>query len=149
LRLAVSLALLCALAGNTPAARADEKQDLEQLRATTLGLIDALVGQGLLSREKADALLRQATPKAPAATWGTPLPPDAAARPVQRVPYLSETAKAQLREDIKLDVLAQAREEGWADSRQIPAWVKGVNVNGDLRLRWQSDRFGSDRMAQL
>ena len=76
-------------------ARADEKRELEQLRATTLGLIEALVQQGLIPRDRADALLRQA--QAPA--WGTPPPaaqapapaqaqaPVQAPAPVIRVPY--------------------------------------------------------------
>jgi hypothetical protein len=129
-----------------PAAAQTDAAALQQLRATTLGLIEALVSQGLLTRERADALLRQAA--APAADsaasvgWGSP--PTAAAgpaRPVQRVPYLSETVRAELREAIKLDVLEQARSEGWADSRQIPSWSRSIRFSGDLRLRAQSERF--------
>lgn len=124
---------------------------LQQLRATTLGLIEALVSQGLLPRERADALLRSAAgPSAaaiptPSATWGAPVAAGAAAgaaaRPVQRVPYLSETARNELREAIKLDVLEQARTEGWADARQVPGWVKAYRLSGDLRVRAQSDRY--------
>ena len=138
--------LLAAALACMPAAAQTEAAALQQLRATTLGLIEALVSQGLLTRERADALLRQAA--APAADsaagggWGSP--PTAAAgtaRPVQRVPYLSETVRAELREAIKLDVLEQARAEGWADSRQIPSWSRSIRFSGDLRLRAQSERF--------
>ena len=125
---------------------------LQQLRATTLALIDALVQQGLLTRERADALLRQAQTQAaaPAAAaaagqWGTPRA-DAATRAVQRVPYLSETARAELREQLRNDVLAQAREEGWADSRQIPEWSRRLRFYGDLRVRAQSDLFDRDNL---
>jgi len=127
---------------------------LQQLRATTLALIEALVSQGLLPRERADALLRAATPpaaSAAAATWGAPLAAGAAAagaaaRPPQRVTYLSETARSELREAIKLDVLEQARTEGWADSRQIPAWSRAIRFSGDLRVRAQSERFDPDNL---
>jgi len=141
---AVAAALACG------SAQADEKQELEQLRATTLGLIEALVGQGLLSRERADALLRQAQTPA-AAQWGAPVAAGAAAAPRNtiRVPYLSDTARTQIRDEIKLDVLAQARSEGWADSRQIPGWVKGLNVEGDVRVRWQAERFAGARLASV
>lgn len=137
-------------------------QQVQQLQATTLALIDALVEQGLLSRARADALVRAAAAKAaaPAAVsgvvapavadaaapgWGAPVAAAgaavAAARPVQRVTYLSETARSELREAIKLDVLEQARTEGWADARQVPGWVKAVRLSGDLRVRAQSDRY--------
>lgn len=123
-----------------PAAAA-ERSELEQLRATTQALIQALVDQGLISRERADALLRQATARAaaPAAAasspqWGSPAA-------TVRVPYLPETLKAQIKEDIKNDVLATARDEGWADSRRIPPWVRGFTLEGDIRVRAQGELF--------
>jgi hypothetical protein len=127
-----------------------ERQTLEQLRATTLGLIEALVSQGLLPRERADAILRQAASAgaaAPAATWGdaprsgSAAVTGAAAGAVVRVPYLSETMKAQLREELKNEVLATARDERWADPRAIPDWVRGLSVEGDFRLRWQDEGY--------
>jgi hypothetical protein len=132
-------------------ARADERADLEQLRATTLALIQALVDQGLIAPERAQALLRQAAPhanSAPAAAaapaapasgveWGAPPP-----RTV-RVPYLPETVKAEIKQDIKNDVLAAAREEGWADPRQIPDWLKTFKFEGDLRVRAEGDLFSA------
>ena len=130
-------------------ARADEKRELEQLRATTLGLIEALVQQGLLPRDRADALLRQA--QAPA--WGTPPPaaqaqaPAQAPAPVIRVPYVSETLRAQLREEIRNDVLTVARDERWADSRALPSWLPGLTISGDVRVRWQSEMYEPPRYA--
>lgn len=147
---------VCALAALLIAtgAQADERAELERLRATTQALIEALVGQGLLSRERADALLRQA--QAPAAgtaplpgAWGTTPPvaaADGAPRSVVRVPYLSETVRSQIRDEVKLDVLAQARQEGWADARQVPSWVKALTFEGDVRLRLQYDNFADDNL---
>ncbi len=149
-----ALALAGCLAG-TPA-WADDRAALEQLRATTLALIEALVSQGLLSRERAETLLRQAerpaaaavaAPDAPgppsASGWGSPPTGAAAAAPrsVIRVPYVSETLRAQIRAEIKNDVLAQARQERWADPRAVPEWLRGVTIEGDARVRWQADRF--------
>jgi hypothetical protein len=134
-----------AMAG-TPLASA-ERAELEQLRSTTQALIRALLDQGLISRERADALLRQAASKpAAAAAALAPLAPDAAAPaasapPVVRVPYLPETVKAQIQQEIKNEVLATAREEGWADSRQIPPWARNIRIDGDLRVRAQGDIF--------
>jgi hypothetical protein len=128
-------ALCLALAMALPLAHADEKRELEQLRATTLGLIDALVSQGLLSRERADALLKQAAAPAAAPVAAAPAPN------VIRVPYVSETLRAQIRDEIKNEVLSTAREENWADARQTPEWTKGLTVEGDLRVRWQAENF--------
>ncbi len=158
LRAALTLTALGAALASLPA-RADERAELEQLRATTTALIQALVDQGLLGRERADALLRQSAPRTAAAGastgtsasgWGTPAAPGAAASgapPVVRVPYIPESLKAQIKEDVKLDVLAAAREEGWADARQLPPWLRSVTFAGDVRVRLQSDRFASTNLG--
>uniref|UniRef100_UPI0031383ECA putative porin n=1 Tax=Variovorax sp. YR752 TaxID=1884383 RepID=UPI0031383ECA len=130
-----------AAGASAPATAASrERAELEQLRATTQALIQALVDQGLISRERAAALLRQASAgaAAPAAAappqWGTPAT-------TVRVPYIPETLKAQIKDDIKNDVLATAREEGWADSRRIPPWVRSLKLEGDIRVRAQGEIF--------
>ncbi len=138
------LAALIAAAMAAPA-RADEKAELQQLRATTLALIDALVSQGLLSRERADALLKQAA----APQWGAPKAAAAAppAPPVVRVPYIPESLKAEITEQIRNEMLATTRAEGWADPRTLPAWLRGLTINGDLRVRAQQENFDAPRYA--
>jgi Putative porin len=148
-RLSVALVGCIALGSLHTAAQADEKAELEQLRNTTLALIQALVDQGLLNADKAQALIRQASApraataaasaSAPAGTWGAPL---GAATGTVRVPYIPESMKAQIKEDIKSEVLATARDEGWADARKIPTWLRTFNFAGDVRVRAESARFG-------
>jgi len=149
---AAVLATLCA-----GSAHADERSELEALRATTVGLIQALVDQGLLNRDKADALLKAAqTPatagsgraSAPApAGWGTPAAggaggaPGAVAGAPIRVPYVSETVRAQIRDEVKREVLAQARAERWGDPGAMPEWLSRISIDGDVRVRGQNDRF--------
>jgi hypothetical protein len=148
-RTVFALAALCAVssasAQTAPAAplAPAERSELEQLRATTQALIQALVEQGLISRERADALVRQATVKAapPAAAAAAASAPQWGQAPAVRVPYIPETLKAQIKEDIKNDVLLTAREEGWADSRRIPTWLRGFTLEGDIRVRAQGDIF--------
>jgi hypothetical protein len=148
----LTLTLLVALAaGAVLPARADERQALEQLRATTLALIEALVSQGLLPRERADTLIRQAAPPpSPSATpaWGTPLAAaGAASAPVVRVPYIPESLRQQITTDIRNEVLATARTDGWADARALPKWLGGITLGGDLRVRWQHEGFDEARYA--
>ena len=124
-----------------PVAGAGERSELEQLRATTLALIQALVDQGLISRERADSLLRQAAAKAPQPLVAAQPPQWGSPPTTVRVPYIPEALKAQIKEDIRNDVLATARDEGWADSRKIPPWVRGFTLEGDIRVRAQGELF--------
>jgi hypothetical protein len=149
-RLGVALVACMALGSMHTAAQADEKAELEQLRNTTLALIQALVDQGLLNADKAQALIRQASAPRPATAaaaasappggWGTPL---GAATGTVRVPYIPESLKAQIKEDIKSEVLATARDEGWADARKIPTWLRTFNFEGDVRVRAEAALFGN------
>ena len=54
---------LVMMLGSIPA-QADERETLEQLKATTVNLIDLLVQEGVLPKEKADAIVKQATEQA-------------------------------------------------------------------------------------
>lgn len=125
------------------AARADERESLEQLRTTTLGLINALVETGAITRARADELIRAAGPK-PA--WGDAPRPEGgvAPAPVVRVPYVSETVRKQIRDEVRQDVLAQARSERWTDPARLPDWLDRISLYGDLRVRLQGEKFASD-----
>ena len=58
-----------------------------------------------------------------------------------RVTYVPEVVKAQLREEIKQDVMAQAREENWASPRAFPDWITKIRLFGDVRFRYEGIRF--------
>ena len=66
-RTAVAL-LAAGLIGVSFSAHGEEREDLERLRATVLSLVDALVKNGVLPRDKADAMMREAESKATART---------------------------------------------------------------------------------
>ena len=141
--LAVALAVQCA------SARADERESLEALRQTTLSLIEALVEQGVLPRAKADAMLAQA--KASAAQGQAALDTDNASTKATprtvRVPYVPQAVKDQIRNEVREEVVAQARAERWGVPNANAAWTERIKVEGDLRLRYQSDRFGSGNLT--
>jgi hypothetical protein len=141
---ALSLALC------TSVVHADERESLEALRQTTIGLIDALVEKGVLTRDVADAMLKQARQNA-AATAATAAAAQAAkpetsasGKPVQRVPYVSEAMKAQIRNEVKEEVLTQARAERWGVPNASPSWADRIKIDGDFRFRYQADRPKSD-----
>lgn len=137
---AIATIALVAVCGS---ARADERAALEQLRNTTLSLIQLLVEQGVIGKDKADALLREAERRATAAAsapagHGKPAPARV------RVPYVPEVVKNEIREQLKQEVLAQARAEGWAEPNAYPSWLDRIAFEGDLRVRAQVDGFQAD-----
>jgi hypothetical protein len=135
-----SFAVAAACACMTGAAQAaSERESLEILRQTTINLIDGLVENGVFSREKADALIKAAEKRAAAKVRADE---KAAPGPV-RVQYVPEHVKNEIREQIKQEVLAQAKNERWAEPNAIPSWLDSIKWEGDLRLRYQIDDFPS------
>lgn len=118
-------------------AQANEGASIDTLRQTTMNLIDALVDTGVLTREKADELIKAAEAKA--AKTAAKAKKDSTVR----VQYVPESVKAEIREQLKQEVLAQARTEGWAAPNAIPEWTERIKFEGDVRVRYQADRFGS------
>lgn len=142
---------------------ADEADELRKLRDTTINLVNALVEQGVLSREKADALIaqaqRSATNPPPAGTAANGAPPaagPAAAAPgaapapiapgVVRVPYVPESVKREITAEVKRDVVAQAKEQRWGEPGAFPDWIHNITLSGDIRVRGQADRFPRDNV---
>jgi hypothetical protein len=140
-----------------PTHAASERESLETLRQTTLNLIGVLVEQGVMTREKADALIAAAEKKAAETVAAEKSTEKSAAEKVVadgkavqpaegaevkgrvRVPYVPETVKNEIREQIKQEVLAQARSERWAEPNAIPSWLDSIKWEGDLRVRYQAD----------
>jgi hypothetical protein len=58
-----------------------------------------------------------------------------------RVPYVPEVVMRQMKEEIKQEVLAQAKGESWGDPGALPEWLSRISWNGDFRLRYQRDSF--------
>jgi hypothetical protein len=125
-------------------ALADERENLETLRQTTLNLIDALLQSGILTREKADALIADAKRSASQESGG-----QGPGKKVVRVPYVPQTVRNEIKEELRTEVLAQAKAEGWATPNAIPAWTEGMRWETEIRVRHQSDRFDKHNFTPL
>lgn len=141
---------------------ASEKQELLELKNTIVNLVDALVAQGVLTKDQADTLKRDAAAKARvdaakvanAAPTEEPMPTDAPDSKVVRVPYVPEFVKEEIREqvreelraDVAKDVIATAKEERWGVKDALPDWVNALTFYGDFRLRDQFDAYASDNL---
>jgi len=133
--LAVALCLAFAL----PVQAGSEREELETLRATTLAILDALVEKGVLSAEVAQGLVKQAEKKGQEQAEASAK--TEAASGVVRVPYIPEMVKREIREQIRQEVVAQAKTEQWGNVNAVPEWVGRLKWEGDLRLRYQGDLF--------
>ncbi|MBO9579647.1 MAG: putative porin [Sphingobium sp.] len=135
----------------TPTARSD---------SAMVNLVRLLVEQGVLTRDKGDALMAQAQAEAtqvraaqaqaaaPSGVAVAALPPPPAG--TVRVPYVPETVRAQIKEELRNEVLAQAKEEHWAaPGEAAPDWVRNVRLTGDLRLRSVSDLYAKTNSNQI
>jgi hypothetical protein len=87
----------------------------------------------------------QSTAPAQSAAAAQPGAPAAPAEPdgVKHVVFVPESVKAQLREEIKQEVLAQAKQEGWAAPNLVPGWLSRLRISGDVRGRYERDLFAS------
>ena len=132
------------LAAGQPAF-ADDRESLETLRETTLNLIDALVEQGIFSREKADAMVKAAQSKAAKTVTRQK---SKSAAPV-RVQYVPETVKNEIRDQLRQEVLAQAKAERWAEPNAVPSWLDRIKWEGDIRVRYQLDDYAKSNTDAL
>lgn len=158
-------------------ARAKEEPSLTRAAPSqnvTINLINRLVEKNLLTKEDAAGLIEQAEADAVAAraqtevtqalvTQVAPLlaiPPQAPPTPEiapysgqkpVRVTYIPESVKAQIRDDIKSQVMAQARNERWADPRTVPEWTTRLRLFGDVRTRYEGLYFpnGNDNTGSF
>ena len=53
------------------------------------------------------------------------------------MPYVPEMVKNEIRDQVKEEVIAQAKAERWAEPNAMPEWVHRIGFEGDIRLRFQ------------
>ena len=131
-------------------AHADERESLEQLRATTTSLIDLLVQEGVLNKDKAEAMVKKASQDAVAKVKQAQA--DNASKDTAdsnnialddksvRVQYVPEHVKREMREEIKKDVMAKLNYKA-GERLGLPSWLDRITFNGDLRLRFEDDIY--------
>lgn len=153
-RLKPLFACLALAALHLPAAAADQPPaDIQRVRAATARLINMLVEQGLVTRDRAEVLLKEMDePAAPAAAPARPATAAGATKPAAaavRVPYVPEFVRNEIKDEVRNELIAQATREGWAGPGAVPAWVRGLRIEGDLRTRLQGDNFDASNAPQV
>lgn len=106
-----------------------------------VNLIALLVKKGQLTQEEGLALIDQAEAEAAAAQAAQASPP--AGENDVRVTYVPQTVKNELRDQIRQELLAEARKDSWG-SRQAPQWTETFTPFGDFRARYEGIFFAAD-----
>ena len=142
------------------AGHAGERESLEQLRSTTVSLVNLLVEEGVLSKNKAEDLLRQATQEAAKAKEKDAVSDVVNAQnsgvekaldeKMVRVQYVPEIVKKEIRDDVKKEVMAKLNYKA-GERLGVPDWIDRMHWEGDLRVRYQHDGFplGNSTPAQF
>lgn len=139
--------LATSLIGISCSAHGEERDDLERLRATVLALVDTLVKNGVLPREKVDAMMHEAELNASARLAQPALPelgPDG--KKIVRITYLPEALKVQLREQIKTELVQQSQAASLPAST-LAGGAGPIRIEGDVRLRSELIKLGADNTA--
>lgn len=142
---------------------AGEREELLNLKNTTVNLIDVFVQQGLLDKKKAEMLVNAAASKARQATEPalatepvkaevTEAPDRAKSGKTIRVSYVPEFVKEEIRQEVIAGlsskvvetVKADAKKEQWGVPAALPEWLSRLKWSGDMRLRAQEDFFAQN-----
>ncbi len=113
----------------------------------TVNLIARLVEKGILSQEEATVMIQQAEAEAQQAQQNAAAQADIAALPPEpsademRVTYIPEVVKNSMRDQIKQELMATAREQKWSE-KHYPTWTEKFRPFGDLRGRYEGVYFG-------
>jgi len=117
----------------------DERQSLEELRNTVVNLLQALVDQGVITKEKAQQMVKAAQDKAAADAAAVVKADEGAVR----VPYVPQIVKdeiaKQVEQEVKPAVVAgvvqEAKDEKWGIPGALADWLTRTRFYGDVTLR--------------
>jgi hypothetical protein len=142
-------------------------------RNAVVNLIERLVDRGLLPKEDAVELIQQAEADAAQARAETETISGAATQAsvmaqaaVQaaaeanaaptgddavRVTYIPEVVKTQIREQIKAEMIAEAKAEAWTTPNAVAEWTSRIRIFGDIRGRYENISYpgGNDNTGSF
>ncbi len=134
----------------------DERQSLEELRNTVVNLLQALVDQGVISKEKAQQMVAAAQAKA-AADAGAVAKTDQEEKGAVRVPYVPQIVKdeiaKQVAEEVKpgvvADVVNEAKLEKWGVPGALADWLTRTRISGEVTLREEAILYSGSNAPEF
>jgi pyridoxal biosynthesis lyase PdxS len=114
-------------------------QDAAPSTNATINLIRLMVKKGLITQGEADGLIKQANDEATQARTAIAAVPADGAQPGDvRAVYVPQNVRNEIREQVKQEVIAQAKSEHWAEPNALPEWLDRISWYGDVRVRDES-----------
>ncbi|MCW6533650.1 putative porin [Sphingomonas lycopersici] len=121
----------------------------------TVNLINKLVEKKVLTRAEADTMIAQAEAEASQARnaaqtaqaasenaqKAVEIASPASAATGTSVRYVPQFVRDQIKEEVKGEVLADARKTGLVAPDSLPDWVRGIKLSGDFRFREEARFF--------
>ncbi|WP_205287707.1 putative porin [Luteibacter yeojuensis] len=102
----------------------------------TINLVRLLVKRGVLTQSDADGLIAQANAEAAQVRKAAGTANAVPAVPGQvRVTYVPEVVRNQIKDELRQEVVAQAKSEHWAEPGKLPEWLDRIGWSGDMRVR--------------
>lgn len=154
---AAASAVLLGTFAAQPAWAAADQQSVQVLQDTVINILQALVAKGVITKEQADALVKQAQEKAQSDLAAQRAQQQAQQKKEEQegvisVPYVPEIVQQkiskdvakQVRPEVTHDVVQEAKKEGWGVPAALPSWLDHVKVAGDLTLRAEEDLYGRE-----
>jgi hypothetical protein len=146
-----SLAL--ALAPAAACLAADERQSLEELRNTVINLLQTLVDQGVITREKAEQMVKSAQEKAAASAAAVAKSDEGAVR----VPYVPQIVKDEIAKEVAeqvkpgvvADVVNEAKMEKWGVPGALADWLTRTRISGSVTLREEDIFYAKDNAQNV
>jgi hypothetical protein len=132
-------------------------QDAAPSPNATINLIRLMVKKGLITKAEADGLLQQANDEAAQAqalaqhpaVAPTAVPNDGAQPGDVRAVYVPQNVRNEIREQVKQEVIAQAKSEHWAEPNALPGWLDRISWYGDVHVRDESWLYSRNNANDL
>jgi hypothetical protein len=132
-----------------------EKESLDVLRNTVVNLLQSLVDRGVLTREQAETMVKQAQEKAASDALAAQAKSQAEQKEEEtavRVPYvpqivkdeISKQVEEQVKPQVVADVVNEAKLEKWGVPAALPEWLSRTRLYGDVTFRGQADFMAAD-----
>lgn len=129
----------------------------------TVNLIRALVKKGVLGQAEADTMIAQAEAEAgqarataeaaqaatQSAQTAVAATSPASATPGTSVRYVPQFVRDEIAQQVRTQVLADAKKDGLVAPDAVPEWVRSVTLSGDLRIRGEGRFFDAGNVLNF
>ena len=146
-RIAVAALLGCLMSHAALADPPADERGLTELRNTVINLLQTLVEHGVITREQAETMVKNAQDKA-AAEAAANAKQEEAERGAVRVPYVPQIVKDEIKKEVVADLTPSVKKEVVDEVSSkgslfgaLPDWVQRMTWTGDIRVRGEGDIF--------